>query len=168
MFNVPKSHVHDKCISAGPWQCLHFSASTRWEVWSGLFPPRIEFFFHHSRALLPTFHTNCPDGSNFTQMGAEGLILPRIPSLTPVLYSTVTHPFQGYTWTQNIPNPQTRTPLFLACTWKWAKWITIWATWTPAGQYVWKVDKTFLELGNFFSFYPDPSEPKQQRLLGHK
>ena len=30
----------------------------------------IVFFLPNSRALLPTFHTNCPDGSHFAQKGA--------------------------------------------------------------------------------------------------
>ena len=40
-----------------------------------------------------------------------------------------------------------KTPLFLTWTWKWAKWTTVWAIWTPTGQNVWKVGKTFLEVG---------------------
>ena len=31
----------------------------------------IEFFLPNSRALLPTFRTNCPDGSHFAQMGSD-------------------------------------------------------------------------------------------------
>ena len=31
----------------------------------------IEFFLPNSRALLPTFRTNCPDGSHFAQMGSN-------------------------------------------------------------------------------------------------
>ena len=31
--------------------------------------------------------------------------LARIPTSTPVLYSTVTYPFQGYVCTQNTPTP---------------------------------------------------------------
>ena len=51
---------------------------------------------HHdsnSRLPLPTFLPNCPYGSHFAQMG---LILRRIPTPTPVLYSSVTHPIPGY------------------------------------------------------------------------
>ena len=29
------------------------------------------FFLPNSRALLPTFRTNCPDGSHFAQMGSD-------------------------------------------------------------------------------------------------
>ena len=32
--------------------------------YDGIFPP-------NSRALLPTFHTNCPDGSHFAQIGSH-------------------------------------------------------------------------------------------------
>ena len=31
----------------------------------------IEFCFSNSRALLPTFRTDCPDGSYFAQMGSH-------------------------------------------------------------------------------------------------
>ena len=31
----------------------------------------IEFFPPHARAVLPTFCTNCPDGSHFAQMGSN-------------------------------------------------------------------------------------------------
>ena len=34
-----------------------------------------------------------------------------------------------------------------AIAWKWAKWTTVWANWTPTGQNVWKVSKTFREVG---------------------
>ena len=47
--------------------------------------------------------------------------------------------------TPNTPFTHTsppQTPLFLAWTWKWAKWIIVWAIWTPAGQNVWIVGKT--------------------------
>ena len=39
-----------------------------------------------------------------------GLILPRIPPPTPVLYSAVTDPFGGYVRTQNTPNPTPKHP----------------------------------------------------------
>ena len=61
----------------------------------------IEFFPPNSRALA--------------QMGLIlprwGLILPRIPPPTPVLYSAFTDPFQGYVHTQNTFNPSKNTPL---------------------------------------------------------
>ena len=40
----------------------------------------IEIFLPNSRAILPTFHTNCPEGSHFDQ---TGLILPRWVSFCP-------------------------------------------------------------------------------------
>ena len=39
-----------------------------------------------------------------------GLILPRIPPPTPVLYSAVTHSFQLYVLTRNTPNPTPKHP----------------------------------------------------------
>ena len=53
---------------------------------------------------MPTFRTDCPDGSHFAQMG------PRIPKPTPVLYSAVIHPFRGYVRTQNTPKPTPKHP----------------------------------------------------------
>ena len=67
-------------------------------------------FFSNSRALLLTFRTNCPiclDGSHLPRWG---LILPRIPPPTPVLYSATTHPFQGYVYTQNTPKSTSKRP----------------------------------------------------------
>ena len=39
-----------------------------------------------------------------------GLILPRIPPPTPVLYSAITNPFWGYVCTLNTPNPTQKHP----------------------------------------------------------
>ena len=62
----------------------------------------IEFFPPNSRAPLPL-------SAQIAQMGfillRWGLILPRKPPRTPVLYSAVTNPFRGYVRTQNTPNP---------------------------------------------------------------
>ena len=63
-----------------------------------------------------------------------GLILPRIPPPTPVLYSAVTNPFRGYVTNKKHPKPHPKIPLFLAWFWKWVKWTTVWAKWTPSGQ----------------------------------
>ena len=41
-----------------------------------------------------------------------GLILPRIPPPTPILYSADANPFLGYVRTQNIPNPTPKYPFF--------------------------------------------------------
>ena len=114
----------------------------------------IDFFSPNSKALLPKFCTNCPDGSHFAQMAHEtrglilprwGLSLPRMPPPTPVLYSAFTLPFWGYIRTQNTPNPTPNTPFPL----KVGKMNLIPSRQneTPTGQYVWKVDKTFLEVG---------------------
>ena len=62
-----------------------------------------------SRALLPTF-------LQIAQMGLIlprwGLILPAIPPPTPVLYSAITNPFQGYVHAQNTLNPTPKHPFF--------------------------------------------------------
>ena len=58
----------------------------------------IEFDPPDFRALFPY----CPDGSHLPRWG---LILPRLPSPTSVLYSAVTHPARGYVSTLNPPNP---------------------------------------------------------------
>ena len=42
-----------------------------------------------------------------------GLILPRIPLPTPVLYSAATQPFRGYVRTQNTPKPNPKYPFSL-------------------------------------------------------
>ena len=98
-------------------------------------------FFPNSRALLPTFRTDCPDGSHFAQMG------PRIPKPTPVLYSAVIHPFRGYVRTQNTPKPTPKHPF------SWPELESgqneLPSILTPTGQNVWKVGKTFLEVGKF-------------------
>ena len=84
-------------------------------------------FSPNSRALLPTF----------VQIAQIGLILPRwcliLPSMpfpTSVLYSAVTRPFLGCTYTKKT-QPHPNTLLSLAWTGKWVKWTTIWANWDP-------------------------------------
>ena len=102
----------------------------------------------NSRAFLPTFSTDCPDGSHFAQMGSHFV---QNTTPTPVLYSAVTYHFREYVQgLHKTPQPLTRTPVFLAWTWKFAKWTTVWASWAPTGQNVWKVDKHFLEVGKLF------------------
>ena len=51
----------------------------------------IGFLPRNSRALLPTFCTDCPDGSHFAQMGSHFFT---IPPPTPAFYSAVTNPFR--------------------------------------------------------------------------
>ena len=101
------------------------------------FPPILEHF--------------CPLLLQIAQMGLSlprwGLILPRNHP-QPLFFNQRSHNFIGwYVRTQNTPNPHSKTPLFLVWTWKWANWATICANWTPTGQYVLKVEKTFLEVG---------------------
>ena len=64
------------------------------------FPPILEHF--------------CPLFVRIAQMDLTlprlGLILPRIPSPTPVLYPAVTNPFWGNIHTQNTPNPTPKHP----------------------------------------------------------
>ena len=71
----------------------------------------IEFVFLNYRVFYPTFRINCPEGSHLPRWG---LILPRKPAPTPVLYSAVTNPFRaqirGYVRTQDTPNPTPRHP----------------------------------------------------------
>ena len=64
----------------------------------------IEFSFPNCRALLPSFYTNCPDGSHFAQMGSHFLL--RIPPPTLVLHSAVT-PFSGICIMYVHKTPQT-------------------------------------------------------------
>ena len=56
----------------------------------------------------------CPLFIQIAQMGLIfprwGLILPRIPPSTPVLYSAITHPSLGYVWTQNTNKPTHNSP----------------------------------------------------------
>ena len=56
---------------------------------------------------FPPIKKNCP---LFVQIAQMGLILPRIPPPTPVLYSAITHPFRGYVRTQNTPKHTQNTP----------------------------------------------------------
>ena len=105
----------------------------------------IELFLPNSRALLPTFRTNCPDGSHFAQTGSH---FSQIPPPTSVPYSALTRPFVGYVRTQSTPNPTPKHSFFLAWTGKWAKWTTIWAKWDPNWAICLKSgQKTFLVAG---------------------
>ena len=81
---------------------------TYWQVFGLHGNDRI--LFRNSRALLPTFCTYCPDGFHFAHMGSH---FAQNTIQTPVLYSAVTHPFQGYASTQNTPKPTIKHP----CSW---------------------------------------------------
>ena len=75
-----------------------------------------------------------------------GLILPRIPTPTPVLYSAVTHPFWGYVRTQNTPKPTPKHPF------SWPE-LELGKMNYSLGNFDpnWaKMGKPFLEVGNFF------------------
>ena len=121
--------------------CLH---STFWMF------QMIEFFWPNSRALLPTFSTNCPDGSHFAQMGSH---FAQNTTTNPCSLLNRHQPLSGICTNTKHPQPRPKTPLFLAWFWKWAKWTTVWANWTASGQNVWKVSKTFLEVSNLKKIY---------------
>ena len=62
----------------------------------------IEFFLPNSRAILPTFQTNCPHRSHFSQMGSD---FAQNTTSKPCSCSVVTNSFLGYVPTQNTPKP---------------------------------------------------------------
>ena len=104
--------------------------------WLNFFPPILEHF--------------CP---LFIQIAQMGLILPRWGLICPEYHLQplfFTHPsqipFRVCTHTKHS-QLHPKTPLFLAWTWKCAKGTTVWAKWTPTGQNVWKMGRTFLEVG---------------------
>ena len=103
------------------------------------FSPNLEHF-----SSLPTFHTNCPHVSHFAQMGSH---FAQNTTTNPCSELSSNKPLSGICMYTKHPQPHPKTPLFLAWTWKWAKWTTVWANWTPTGQNVWKVRKTFREVG---------------------
>ena len=71
----------------------------------------IEFFLPTSRALLPTFHTNCPDGSHFAQMGPH--FVQNTTTNPCSLLSRHKHLVGICTYVKH-PQPHPKTPLFLA------------------------------------------------------
>ena len=108
--------------------------------YDGIFPPTLEHFY-----------------PLFTQIAQMGLILPRLglilhrippgPNPNPCSWLSRHTPLFGICTYTKQPKHHPKTPLFLAWIWKWAKLTTVWATWTPTGQNVWNVDKSFLEIG---------------------
>ena len=107
----------------------------------------INFLFPNSRALLPTFRTNCPDGSHFFQIGTH---FAQNTTTNPCsLLSSHTLLLGICTYTKKAP-PQ-NTP-FSGLILKVGKWTIVWAKWTATGQNVSKVGKTFLEVGKNFLF----------------
>ena len=63
---------------------------------------------------IKCFPWNNPLIIQIAQMGLIlhrwGIILPRIPPPTSVLYSALTNPFWGYVWTQNTHSPTQKHP----------------------------------------------------------
>ena len=109
----------------------------------------IVFFLPNSRALFPTFRTNCPDGSYFAQMGCD---FAQNTTTSPCSLLSSHKPLSEICTNTKHPQPDPKTPLFLSWFWKWTKWTTVWAKRTPSGQNIWKVGKTFLEVGKIFLF----------------
>ena len=57
-------------IVIAPAICCFISSPTYASTITGL-TPHDGIFLPNSRALLPTFRANCPDGSHFAQMGSD-------------------------------------------------------------------------------------------------
>ena len=108
------------------------------KMWLNLFFPTLEHF-------CPLF-IQIPDGSHFAQMGFHF-----VQNTTPNPCSLLRRhtPLSGICIYTQYPQPHPKAPFFLDWTWKWAKWTDVWATWTStqARQSVWKVDKSFLKVG---------------------
>ena len=153
-------------MSLGSPVCFQYFLQFKGECWPGLLRQNAQLLYNtcihcpcpgllmydwifstNSRALLPTFCTNCPDGSHFAQMGSHFA-----HNNTPNPCSAVTHPFLGDIPTQKHLKPSSKRPFSLAWTWMWAKWTTAWAIWTPTEQNIWKVGKAFLEVGKKITF----------------
>ena len=110
------------------------------QVWEKM----IGFFLYNSRALLPTFVSFCPDVVSICREYHH----------QPLFFTQLSQtPFWVCTYTKH-PQPHSKNPnpLFLAWSWKRAKWTTVWAKWTLSGQNVWKVGKKFLEVGKKILF----------------
>ena len=96
-------------------QCQHYSAITllgQAQAWLSVLTTlnlMIKFFGSNSRAFLPTFHTNCPDGSHLAQMGSH-FAQNTIPNPCSLLSSHT--PLSGiYTYTKR-PQAHPKTPLW--------------------------------------------------------
>ena len=102
----------------------------------------LNFSSSNSRVLLPTFSTNCPDESHFAQIGSQ---FAQNTTPKPCFLLSCHTLLSGICTYTEQPQTHLKIPLFLAWTWKWAKWTTVtdWAIWTPTGQNVLKVDKPF-------------------------
>ena len=69
----------------------------------------ILFYFSILEHFVPTFRTHCKMGLILPRWG---IILPRIPPPTPVLYSAVTHLLQGQLRIRNTPNSIQKHPFW--------------------------------------------------------
>ena len=93
-----------------------------------------------------------------------GLILPRIPSPTPV-YSALTNTFWGYV--HNTPYLTPKHP-FPGLKLKVGKWTTVCVKLIPMWQNIWKVGKTFLEVGKKkYSWCHTPTWTKIHKILSN-
>ena len=113
-----------------------------WTIWLIPHPFPIVEHFH------PLFIQIAQMGSQFAQMGSH-FAQKTTPNPCSLLVSHHT-PLLGICTYTKHPQTHPKTPLFPAWTWKWAKRTTVSVTWTRTGQINWKVDKFFLEVGNFF------------------
>ena len=96
--------------------------------WYRLKNPMIEFCSLISRALLPTFRTNCPHGSRFVQMGSNFAQNNTTSSCSLLSHHQPLSKICTYTkHAQTHP----KTPLFLSWTCQWAKWTTVHPSWGP-------------------------------------
>ena len=71
----------------------------------------IEHIFPNSRALLPIFCTNCPDGPHFAQMGSH---FTQSTTPNPCLLLSRHTPLSGICTYTKHPQAHPKTPLFLA------------------------------------------------------
>ena len=99
---------HGKSISSDWESCCQ---SGFWVMWLN---KMIEFFFPNSRALLTTFHINCPDICHFAQIGSHFA-----QNTTP--NSIVTHPFLGDMYIHTTPPSPSKNTHFPALNFKVGK-----------------------------------------------
>ena len=111
-----------------------------------------QFFSPNSRALLPTFPANCPDGPRFAQVGSHFA-----QNTAPNLFFTQpSHiPFKDMYLHKTPQSPPQNTP-FSGLHLKVGK--------LYSGQNVWKVGKTFPEVGKFFFSYVSWNENAHQNI----
>ena len=83
-----------------------YSVTLAFDCWcaAGSLLLMIEFFLPHSRALLPSFHTNCPERSHFAQKG------PLFARNTTLNHCSVLSHHTPLVRTQNTPKPTLKPP----------------------------------------------------------